>query len=97
VEAIIYFFYPHLPKDSLTGLQGTHPNTMLDYAYPLVKKMCDEHQNPRCFFIDTRAPFEGKQATLITSEDGIHPTTEGSKIIADMIWDIMQTQCIGSM
>jgi lysophospholipase L1-like esterase len=94
VQAIIYFFYPHLPEGSL--FNGSHPNTILDYAYPHVKKMCDDHVMPKCFFIDTRPPFEGKQATAITWEDGIHPTAEGSQIIADLVWDVMQDKCIAS-
>ncbi len=94
VEAIIYFFYPHLPEGSL--FNGDHPNTILDYAYPHVKKMCDDQQKPKCFFIDTRPAFEGKQATAITWEDGIHPTAEGSQIIADLVWGVMQDKCIAS-
>jgi hypothetical protein len=86
VEKIIYFFYPHLPT---TGKPSV--NVVLDYSYPLVKAACDASPIP-CYFIDTRAAFEGNASYI--GPDHIHPTTAGSDVIAGLIWGVMQQECV---
>jgi hypothetical protein len=86
VEKIIYFFYPHVPT---TGKPSA--DIVLDYSYPLVKAACDDSPIP-CFFIDTRAAFEGHSDYI--GPDNIHPTTAGSDVIAGLIWSVMQQQCV---
>jgi hypothetical protein len=94
VRDTVYFFYPHLPGG---GFGGTHPNVMLDYAYPLAKATCDDAAalskgRMRCHFIDLRPIFDGKPWI---ADDLIHPTAEGSEAIADEVWRVMKAQCIG--
>ena len=86
VDKVIYFFYPHLPTAGKPSA-----NILLDYAYPLVKAACDGAPIP-CYFVDTRASFEGHPEYI--GGDNIHPTTAGSDVIAGLIWDVMQQQCV---
>lgn len=96
-KAIIYFFYPHLPEHLVNG---PHPNTILDYAYPEVQKLCEKQTAIPCYFIDTRPAFDNGKGRprdgLISPFDGIHPTPAGSKIIADLIWGVMQEKCLAA-
>ncbi len=87
VQKIIYFFYPHLPTTTYPSV-----NVVMDYAYPLVKAACDASPIP-CYFIDTRPAFDGKDAQYI-GPDNIHPTTAGSDVIAGLIWQTMQQECV---
>jgi lysophospholipase L1-like esterase len=89
VEDVVYFSYPHLPTGFLTGPAA---NEMLDYSYPRVQEACDSLTAPDCHFIDTRPAFEGN-ASLI-GPDGVHPTPAGSEVIANLIWDVMQDNCL---
>ncbi len=102
VQAVIYFFYPHLPGLGRGGIgAGTYPNTVLDYAVPRVKDFCVSQTKIPCHFIDMRGPFDsdgdGWSDDGLINIDGIHPTAEGSKIMASEAWDVMQAQCIGSL
>jgi lysophospholipase L1-like esterase len=92
VKHVIYFFYPRLPEG---GLAGSYPNSVLEYSYPLVRESCESQTALKCHFIDTRPAFEGKQSQYIGS-DGVHPTSAGSKVIADLVWDVMQDNCLAS-
>jgi lysophospholipase L1-like esterase len=97
VEEVIYFFYPHLPEFSLGG--GSYPNVVLDYAYPRVKQLCDSQTQVTCHFIDLRPAFDdgrGYPREGLIEFDGIHPTEQGSEIIAQQVWSVMQRECLGS-
>ena len=87
VREIIFFYYPHI-----TG--STNPSAMNmidDYALPFAQQHCEERTKSQCTFIDTRTAFGENSPYFIF--DGIHPNTDGSKIIADLIWAQMQTNC----
>jgi len=86
VEKIVYFFYPHLPTAGKPSV-----NVILDYSYPLIQQACENSPVP-CYFIDTRAAFEGHPEYI--GPDNIHPTTAGSDVIARLIWNVMQQQCV---
>jgi lysophospholipase L1-like esterase len=86
VQKIVYYFYPHLPTAG-----KPYVNDTLDYAAPIVKSACDASPVP-CYFVDTCPAFEGHPEYI--GPDGIHPTTAGSDIIAGLIWDVMQKQCV---
>lgn len=105
VKAVVYFFYPHLPKGSLGG--GTGPNHMLDYAYPRVRQFCEGQTKAKCYFVDLRKSFDdgtwsgkddgsGLPRDGLIEFDGIHPTAEGSKIMASEFWKVMQASCVAS-
>jgi lysophospholipase L1-like esterase len=86
VEKVVYYFYPHLPT---TG--KPYVNDTLDYSKPLVQQACASAVIP-CEFVDTMPAFEGHPEYI--GPDGIHPTTAGSDVIAGLIWQEMQQQCI---
>jgi hypothetical protein len=101
VEAVVYFFYPHLPGAANGGIgAGTHPNVVLDYAYPLVRKFCERQTAAPCYFVDTRKAFDKDRDGLpdpgMINIDGIHPTAESSKILASEVWKVMDAQCLAS-
>jgi hypothetical protein len=84
-------------------------NDTLDYAYPLAEQICcgtsftssltnyscsgQPAPGMTCVFIDTRPSFEGHLADYIKS-DKVHPTQAGAQVIADLIWNQMQSHCI---
>jgi hypothetical protein len=86
VKKVLYYFYPHLPT-----VGKPYVNDTLDYAFPLVKAVCDEAPIP-CTFVDSRPLFEGHPEYI--GPDGIHPTTEGSDVLASLIWVTMKQACI---
>jgi lysophospholipase L1-like esterase len=102
VKDVVYFFYPHIPGGGL--ISGPSPNEILDYALPKAKEACDSalertEGRMRCTFVDMVPEFEGK-AGLFADDfseagDGVHPNFEGSKVMADAIWRVMQDKCIG--
>jgi len=97
VKGVVFFFYPHLPKDSLLG--GPNANNVLDYSLPRIKQWCDSQTKMPCHFIDMRAAFDdpknpGWPRPGLIAFDGIHPTLEGSKVLADEVWKVMQNKCI---
>jgi lysophospholipase L1-like esterase len=105
VKGVVYFFYPHLPKDSLGG--GAGANYMLDYAIPRVRQFCESQAKAKCHFVDMRKAFDdgtmtgkddgsGYPREGLIEFDGIHPTAEGSKILAAEFWKVMQANCVAS-
>jgi lysophospholipase L1-like esterase len=103
VKAVVFFFYPHLPKDSLGG--GSGANYVLDYAVPRIKGFCEGQTKVKCVFVDQRKGFDdgtwtgkddgtGLPRPGLIEGDGIHPTPEGSKILAKTVWDAMNASCI---
>ena len=95
VRDVIYFFYPHVPNNTTLG--GTAPNAILDYAFPIVRDVCDNVESRtngalRCHFVDMIPVFDG-HADYFTSGD-IHPSFTGSAAMAAEIWNTMTTQCV---
>jgi hypothetical protein len=95
VRDVIYYFYPHVPAPTLIG--GSNPNVMLDYALPKVKAFCDNvitdtDGKLHCWFVDTVPLFQG-HAEYFASGD-IHENSQGSKIIAKAVVDVMKAKCI---
>jgi lysophospholipase L1-like esterase len=98
VKNVVYFFYPHLDPAGGGLLPTPAPgvNDTLDYAYPLAQQLCAAapQGGPRCFFIDLRPAFEGHIADYINPNDHVHPTPAGAKVIADLVWQTMESHCI---
>ncbi|MET0287871.1 MAG: SGNH/GDSL hydrolase family protein [Polyangiales bacterium] len=99
VKAVVYFFYPHLPKDSFGA--GPNANNVLDYSIPRAKALCEKQTKAPCYFVDMREPFndpsnDGWPKPGLIAFDGIHPTLKGSQILADEVWKVMQAQCLAS-
>jgi hypothetical protein len=97
-KAAIYFFYPNLPRNSLAG--GANGNSVLDYAAPLAKALCESQTRAPCYFIDLRPGFAdpnnpGYPRPGLIGFDGVSPTMAGSQIIADEVWKVMQAHCLG--
>jgi hypothetical protein len=93
---VIFFFYPHVPAPTVLG--GSNPNVMLDYALPKAKAFCDNmimdtEGKLRCWFVDTVPLFEG-HAEYFASGD-IHENSQGSKLIAKAVVDVMKAHCLG--
>lgn len=94
-QAVIFFFYPHLPGG---GLGGSYPNTMLDYSAPLVRENCEQRAPVPCYFVDLRSPFTDSGIPIedLIQEDGVHPSQQGAKIMAQEVWKVMQDNCLAS-
>jgi lysophospholipase L1-like esterase len=86
IEHVIYFWYPDL------GPSGG--KVINDYSVPLAKAQCETNTDVTCHFIDTREPFRGHPEYI--AYDNIHPTAAGSKVIADLVWDVMTDHCLGA-
>jgi lysophospholipase L1-like esterase len=85
VQHVVYHFYPHLPP----GLGAT--TETVDYAAPLVQAVC-EAAPVECHFVDLRPAFEGHPEYI--TFDGVHPSEEGSVVIADLVWGTMVEHCV---
>jgi lysophospholipase L1-like esterase len=103
VKATVYFFYPHLPAYAPLGtlFKGSKPNNMLDYSLPRARELCEKQTKAPCYFVDMVPAFDdpnnpGQPRDGLISVDGIHPTLEGSKILASEVWKVMQAKCIAS-
>jgi lysophospholipase L1-like esterase len=46
------------------------------------------NSNANAVYVDPRGAFSGHESQYITI-DGIHPTSSGSAVLADMIWDVI--------
>jgi lysophospholipase L1-like esterase len=103
VKATVFFFYPHLPALSPLGslFKGSKPNNMLDYSLPRARELCEKQSKAPCYFVDMVPAFDDPQnpgwpRDGLISVDGIHPTLEGSKILAAEVWKVMQARCVAS-
>ena len=67
---------------------------------PRVKEFCESQTEARCYFVDMRPAFDtngdGSPEEGMIGLDGIHPTVEGSKLLASEIWQVMQDRCLAS-
>jgi lysophospholipase L1-like esterase len=54
-----------------------------DYADPLIAQIC-QNATVNCYFIDPRPNI----TSAMIGSDGLHPTEEGYKVLAELIWDV---------
>ena len=54
-----------------------------DYADPLIDVIC-RNATVNCHFVDPRANI----TSAMIGSDGLHPTEEGYKVLAELIWDV---------
>ena len=95
VHDVVYFFYPHVPEGTVLG--GTAPNSILDYAFPMVKDFCDGAKartggKTTCHFVDLIPVFEGHPDWFAPTD--IHPNSTGSAAMAQAVWQKMKDECI---
>jgi hypothetical protein len=95
VRDVVYFFYPHVPKNTLLG--GPNPNAMLDHALPQVRKFCEGVEEKtsgktRCTFVDMVPVFEGHDDWFVPGD--IHENSQGSAAMAKELWKVMKDRCI---
>jgi len=85
VAEIVQFFYPHAPAGGAE---------LSDWAIPMYKQQCESASTEgfRCHFVDSRALFEGK--TGMFQSDGIHPSSKGADMLAELLYTTMKDNCI---
>lgn len=96
VSDVVYFFYPHVPPDTLLG--GPNPVEILDYAKPLWEAACLETlertgNQTKCHFVDMIPVFEGHPEYFAPTD--LHPNPTGSAEMAKAIWGRMVMDCVG--
>ncbi len=82
VEQIVYLGYYHLKR----GIWGdlSKINDAVDYGDQRLREAC-RNTTANCEFIDPRDSFNNSYVIY----DGIHPNSEGSAVLADLIWDVV--------
>jgi lysophospholipase L1-like esterase len=82
----IYFFYPHVPAGG---------DDINDYALALLQTQAMSLATPtfRTYVLDLIPIFDGHADWI--ADDGIHANDTGENKMADEIWQIMKTNCIG--
>lgn len=81
VEHVVWMGYYHIKR----GLYGDPKlNPAVDYANPRLKSICNSSWVD-CTFVDPRNAFAGQENAYIMF-DGLHPTYEGSRVLADLLW-----------
>jgi hypothetical protein len=96
---VVYFFYPHLPKQGGVGPYWE----ISDYAEPIAKASCEgafqkSGGKLNCYWVSMVAPFAaagGDGNPLNFALDGIHPSDAGQRIIATEIDKVMKAHCVG--
>jgi lysophospholipase L1-like esterase len=108
VQAIVYFFYPHVDPTSRPnagdwddyGAVGASAACCGAGNVPSGPDLTCEGNGPgiQCVFVDTRPEFEGHNLPSSTDywfqADGIHPNQPGANAIAAKVWAQMQKYCI---
>jgi hypothetical protein len=94
IRDVIYLFYPHIPGG---GFGGEHPNSLLDYALPMARELCDGAEQRtqhklRCHFIDLVPIFEGHADWF--ADDGIHENELGSAAMAKEVVKVAKDTCV---
>ncbi len=82
VENIIYLGY-YYTKNALLPLKNL--KQAIDYGNHTLARAC-ENSAVNCTFIDPRATIVNSDINI----DGIHPSTSGSRKLADLIWPHLQ-------
>jgi hypothetical protein len=95
VKDVIYFFYPRVPEGTIIG--GAKPNSILDYALPLARDLCNSAAQTtggrlRCHFVDMIPVFQGHPEYFAPAD--IHPNGLGSAAMAKAIWAQMRSSCV---
>lgn len=80
----VYFLGYYHPKDSIFG-QLSKLVPALDVALAQLQTRCENHAL-ECVYIDPRAWYMDKD---LIKADGIHPTDNGSSILADLLYNAM--------
>ncbi|MBN1656268.1 MAG: hypothetical protein JXA30_21035 [Deltaproteobacteria bacterium] len=91
VKEIIFFYYPHIIY------MPQFLNVLDDYAIPIAQKACESRTKLDCTFIDTRDDFGGDNSGQYLILDGINPNAEGSEIIANLVYKVMQDNCANGL
>jgi len=79
VKNVIYLGYYELPRGNANLADA------LDYGDTRLAEAC-ENSNAACSFIDPRGAIPANYVL----DDDIHPTIEGSQVLADLIWPSLQ-------
>lgn len=85
VEKVVFLGYYHLKWGLLGDLRKL--DDAVDYGDKRLKDACI-NSTANAVFVDPRASFEGKESSYIIA-DGIHPTAQGSAVLANLIWNNM--------
>ncbi len=82
VEKVVFLGYYHLKW----GLFGdlTKLDDAVDYGDKRLRDACI-NSTANAVFVDPRAAFEGRESSYIIA-DGIHPTAQGSAVLANLLW-----------
>ena len=91
VKEIIFFYYPHIIY------MPQFMNALDDYAIPVAQPACENRTKLDCTFIDIRDDFGGDNSLPYLIMDGINPNTQGSEIIAKLVWAAMQDNCANGL
>ena len=79
VQNVIYLGYYELPRGNANLLQA------LNYGDDKLGEAC-ANTVANCTFLDPRGTIPANYVL----DDDIHPTTEGSQVLADLIWPHLQ-------
>lgn len=81
LDDVVFVGYYHLPNGK------TALNLGIDYHSNETLLVCDSSR-VNCHFVDSRPDFVGHESEYIKSDD-IHPTSAGSEVVANLIWNKM--------
>ncbi len=85
VEKVVFLGYYHLKWGLFGNL--TLLDDAVDYGDKKLKEAC-VNSTANAVFVDPRASFKGKESSYIIA-DGIHPTAQGSAVLANLIWNAL--------
>jgi len=85
VEKVVFLGYYHLKWGLLGDLRKL--DDAVDYGDKRLKDACI-NSTANAVFVDPRASFAGKESSYIIA-DGIHPTAQGSAVLANLLWNNM--------
>jgi lysophospholipase L1-like esterase len=82
VIKVLYFFYPEPIGTNYAALKAK-----LDVLRPMIQNVVNSSTKPVCYWLDLRPIWNGHPEY---TSDGIHPTSVGSQVTANAIWDVIQ-------
>ena len=82
VEQVVYQGYYHTKFGVLGDLSKL--SDAVDYGNQRLSQAC-ANASVNCVFVDPRSSFQNSYIII----DGIHPTKEGSKVLAGLIWNVI--------
>lgn len=84
MEHVVVLGY-YYTEGYLAGLKNAH-----DYGMERLYSICEQSISfIGCYVVDPRGPFSS--GTGLIESDGIHPTIAGSRVLANLIWDEMDS------